>query len=855
MGCTNWRDTLSDSYNNDQGWGKGRRIEQGSCSAAMTATEPTSSKKTRNGPKVQKDSEGIMAANVAFESMTGSECRNWWEETPLDHVTKDSLRRAQVDHAIQMPTFNIKEFEPILRTMVSGYNPQERASVIQFQGCTVRVSFKPEDFRRVFGIPEKGASAAKPTKKLTKEKNKWLMDLVRRDDLTEEQWKSAWGDSRRMKRVFIAPGEWRMLMDLVKSRLIGASRASDIAIWMIGLMNGIKCGKVYNWGQLLAERIHDFLRLEHKMFYMCHHAISLFLDVVRLQVPPEIWGTFEPRGRVEPNKPTMYYYIHLDTLGDTTQPTKKRRKLHTSIEVEDVSSAEDSSEEVEMTEDQESGDEGFHLAGHIAVEEEGETESQQQEEEEEEQQGGLRAQWKSTRVKFTPSKLSSAHLVPQEALAVASPMGDVRPIGVLFQKINEGEPPAQRRVSLPQISLVILTAKPTESTTVIGTTNTGIADLGTADIGTIPAGTGTVPARTGMCASDTGTIPADTGTTPASTSTAPAGKETGNIQMTEGDLEAVAALDTLMDEDIDASLDGWLGQFALALHLPPSLAPHNMAIGARMTPDRGITISNLDGGKPVEREHQNLGSDKQSSGPEGALAGLHITPPNPNDPAGSLRHFLGELQGLSNVACSMAQLTGQMEAGNSADATQLCHFMTTGCTEEFTRHLEQQGWLDHSTPEMIQNWTHGHLVGGTGTLDTTFCSMERVFQDVYLQMRQHQVEQEAQQMYITTLEKEGEKQAQLATVEKNLRKEMEMKMTTYEARCSMQEKEAQALAAQVAELTSQLEQKDKKLLEAAHMVKKARERQLLAEKNLKLHARQQPSPTTTTGTPPPSSRS
>lgn len=78
-------------------------------------------------------------------------------------------------------------------------------------------------------------------------------------------------------------------------------------------------------------------------------------------------------------------------------------------------------------------------------------------------------------------------------------------------------------------------------------------------------------------------------------------------------------------------------------------------------------------------------------------------------------------------------------------------------------------------------------------------------------------------MYITTLEKEGEKQAELATVERSLRKEMEMKMTTYETHCSMQEKEEQALAAQVAKLTLQLEQKDKKLLEAAHMVKKARE--------------------------------
>lgn len=105
------------------------------------------------------------------------------------------------------------------------------------------------------------------------------------------------------------------------------------------------------------------------------------------------------------------------------------------------------------------------MAPHTVVEDEGEAESQQPEEEEgEDQHGGLRAQWKSTRVKFTPPKLSSAHLVPQDALTVASPVGDVRPVGVLFRKINEGEPPAQRRVSLPQISLVVRALEATNGT-------------------------------------------------------------------------------------------------------------------------------------------------------------------------------------------------------------------------------------------------------------------------------------------------------------------------------------------------------------------------------------------------------
>lgn len=235
---------------------------------------------------------------------------------------------------------------------------------------------------------------------------------------------------------------------------------------------------------------------------------------------------FEPHGRVEPNKPTMYYYIHLDILGDTAQPTRKRRKLDTFVEVEEVSSAEES-EEAEEIEELESGDEGFHLLEHTIVEEETES-CKQEEDEEEEQQGGLRAQWKSMRIKFMPSKLASAHLVPQEALAVASLVGDVRPVGVLFQKISEGEPPAQRRVSLPQISLAVLAAKIGMTTGEIGTAGTGMT---TTEIATAAAGTSTTVTEAGTMAIETGT--------------------------TSANLEA--ALGTMINEDIDASLDGWLG--------------------------------------------------------------------------------------------------------------------------------------------------------------------------------------------------------------------------------------------------------------------------------------------------------
>lgn len=89
--------------------------------------------------------------------------------------------------------------------------------------------------------------------------------------------------------------------------------------------------------------------------------------------------------------------------------------------------------------------------------------------------------------------------------------------------------------------------------------------------------------------------------------------------------------------------------------------------------------------------------DVEESGFKGLLAGLHLTPPDTSDPAGSLQRFFGELQGISDIARGMAQLTGQMDADKSADAEKLCHFMTSGCADEFARHFEQQGWPDSST--------------------------------------------------------------------------------------------------------------------------------------------------------------
>lgn len=104
-----------------------------------------------------------------------------------------------------------------------------------------------------------------------------------RDNLTQaekDSLKSA-GKGRVVKKSFLGKGVWRCLLSVVKSRLTGASCASDIAIAQIVLMNGLRNGVAYDWASLLADRTEEFMTLQYKKFYLPHHAIGLFLDAVR----------------------------------------------------------------------------------------------------------------------------------------------------------------------------------------------------------------------------------------------------------------------------------------------------------------------------------------------------------------------------------------------------------------------------------------------------------------------------------------------------------------------------------------------------------------------------------------------
>ncbi len=103
-------------------------------------------------------------------------------------------------------------------------------------------------------------------------------------------------------------------MDVIKSELIGATRASDIALPQIVFMNGIMNGTVYDWATVLADRMEEFMTLQHRTFFMPHHAIDLFMEATVNQIPMDDFEA-PPQGKLAQEEPPIFYWRHLDTGG------------------------------------------------------------------------------------------------------------------------------------------------------------------------------------------------------------------------------------------------------------------------------------------------------------------------------------------------------------------------------------------------------------------------------------------------------------------------------------------------------------------------------------------------------------
>ena len=148
------------------------------------------------------------------------------------------------------------------------------------------VSFKPRDFTRVFGIPSPEGKVEIKNHKLSQEWKEHWIRLVGCDLTLEEMDSMVKGSKcRGLRQDFIWEGHWRCIMDVIKSRLTGVSRSSDIALPQVVFMNGIMQGTVYDWAIVLADRMEDFMTLQHRTFFMLHHVIGLFLEAAANQIP------------------------------------------------------------------------------------------------------------------------------------------------------------------------------------------------------------------------------------------------------------------------------------------------------------------------------------------------------------------------------------------------------------------------------------------------------------------------------------------------------------------------------------------------------------------------------------------
>ena len=105
-------------------------------------------KRTATAPAAE-----VTPQTIQSERLSGMDCRKWWQEIPDDHPIKASIKRAQVEWAIRMPVFCIREYEGCLRAMIETYDRTSQRSTFQYLGRDLVVSFKAANFTRVFGIP------------------------------------------------------------------------------------------------------------------------------------------------------------------------------------------------------------------------------------------------------------------------------------------------------------------------------------------------------------------------------------------------------------------------------------------------------------------------------------------------------------------------------------------------------------------------------------------------------------------------------------------------------------------------------------------------------------------------------
>ncbi|KAH9320265.1 hypothetical protein KI387_022034, partial [Taxus chinensis] len=111
-------------------------------------------------------------------------------------------------------------------------------------------------------------------------------------------------------------------------------------------------GEIFNWVKLLSARLHEFLSLSCKGFYMTEYAIGLFLEAMFLHAT--VGKTFAGDNSYDPTWPLVFHWknlgISLEEHNERRVAAKKRK-----VTTEQLVSEEEEDESRTDNEDEEEG--------------------------------------------------------------------------------------------------------------------------------------------------------------------------------------------------------------------------------------------------------------------------------------------------------------------------------------------------------------------------------------------------------------------------------------------------------------------------------------------------------------------
>jgi hypothetical protein len=194
----------------------------------------------------------------------------------------------------------------------------------------------------------------------------------------------------------------------------------------------------------------------------------------------------------------------------------------------------------------------------------------------------------------------------------------------------------------------------------------------------------------------------------------------------------------------------------------------------------------------------------------------------------------------------VGEISKELKVGRSPHIAQEVHrlrvFVQMGCEAEFARIFTTRGWPGMETPDMIHTWrgTLPLVVGRDAPVVENLFYVERAFRDIFLALKRqgvatdtaaagrveaYQLLHKAKEEAATSIQRlQSELDTQTASIEK-----------VAEERAQLAERRIKELEDQLVERCTEADRAKQQLMEAARMVKAAREREILGEHQLRVH--------------------